>query len=273
MYAGVDIGGTKTLVAALDDNGVILDKIRFETPKNYDFWVHELRFAAHKLGPRDFRAAGVGAPGTIDHKNGRGLWFSNLPWQNVPLHTDVEKALRCPVIVENDARMAALSEAMLVRGEYDKVLYITVSTGIGFALVVHQKLDEALSERGGSDMMVEFHGKLMPWESFASGRAIVKRYGKQAKDIKDAKTWKAIARDLMPGLLTLVAITEPEIVVFGGSVGHYFGHYGEYLHEQLAATHLPVKPLPVLQAAKRPDDAVLYGCYDLAKETFSAHAH
>lgn len=277
MYAGIDIGGTKTLVAALDDNGVILDKIRFETPKNYDFWVHELRFAVHKLahnGYHDFKAAGVGAPGKIDHENGRVLWFGNLPWKNVPIHDDVEKVLHCPVVVENDAKMAALSEAMMVKDKHSRVLYVTVSTGIGFGLVVDQHLDDALSDRGGTDLMVEHRGKLTPWEGFASGHAIVERYGKPAHDIKDARTWKAISRDLVPGLLELIAVTDPEIIVFGGSVGVYFDRFGKILSEELKETHLPVKPFPILAGAKRPEEAVLYGCYDLAKEVFGhTHAH
>jgi predicted NBD/HSP70 family sugar kinase len=273
MYAGVDIGGTKTLVAALDDNGVILEKVRFETPKSYDNWVHELRFAAHKLSAHDFKAAGVGAPGKVDYKNDRVLWFGNLPWKNVPIHDDVGKALKCPVVVENDAKMAALSEAMMVKDTYDKVLYVTISTGIGFGLVVDQRIDQSLSDRGGTDILVPFKGKMTPWESFASGHAIVERYGKRAEDIKDAATWRAIARDLIPGLLELIAVTDPEIILFGGSVGHYFERYAKYLREDLKKAHLPVKPLPVLAEAKRPEDAVLYGCYDLAKQTFRKVPH
>ncbi|MDB5181580.1 MAG: hypothetical protein JWP13_343 [Candidatus Saccharibacteria bacterium] len=222
MYASVDIGGTKTLVASLDDNGVITEKIRFETPKNYDFFLHELRFAVHKLAEKEFRAAGVGAPGLIDRTHGRGVALGNLPWKNVPIQHDVERILKCPVVIDNDAKLAALSEAMMVKDKYSKVLYVTVSTGIGYGLVVDRKIDDAIGDSGGRGMLAMHHGKLVPWESFASGHAIVERYGKRAEDIHDKKTWQSIVRDLKPGLVELMAITEPEVIIIGGSVGTYF---------------------------------------------------
>lgn len=271
MYAGIDIGGTKTLVASLDDNGVIIQKIRFETPKNYDIFLHELRFAHHKLDVKDFHAAGVGIPGVLDRVHGRAISLGNLPWRNVPIHDDVEKVFRCPIVINNDAKLAALSEAMLVKDKFAKVLYVTVSTGIGYGLVVDQKIDDAVGDSGGRGMLASWHGKLVPWESFASGRAIVERYGKRAEDIHDKKTWQAIVRDLKPGLLELIAITEPDLIVIGGSVGVFFERYGKMLRQELKKYETPLVPLPHLQEAKRPEEAVLFGCYDLAKSIYGAH--
>jgi predicted NBD/HSP70 family sugar kinase len=274
MYAGVDIGGTKTLLAALDDSGVITQKIRFETPKDYDLFVLSLKRAAKELGTIEFHAGGVGMPGKVD-EHGRGVWFGNLDWHNVPVHDDIEKILHCPIVAENDAKMAALSEAMLLKDTYRKVLYVTVSTGIGYGLVVDQKIDDALSDRGGKDILVEHQGKLTPWESFASGHAIVERYGKKAQDITDEKTWRAIVRDICRGLIELLAITEPDAVVFGGSVGVYFDRYGKLMREELQKYKTPLVGLPALLGAQRPEEAVLFGCFDLAKQTYGGtrHAH
>lgn len=275
MYAGVDIGGTKTLVATLDDNGVITEKIRFETPANYEYFLHELRFAVHKLEAEEFHAGAVGAPGKIDRIHGRGLRFGNLPWKNVPLHDDIERILHCPIVVENDAKLAALSEYMMVKDEFSKVLYVTISTGIGYGLVENGEIDTSMADLGGSTILVEHKGKLVVWESFASGHAIAERYGKMAQDIKDEKTWRAIVRDLKPGLLELIAVSEPEVIVFGGSVGTYFNRYKKLLHEELHKYKTPLLKLPELRAAARPEEAVLFGCYDLAKHVYgkAAHAH
>jgi predicted NBD/HSP70 family sugar kinase len=269
MYAGVDIGGTKTLVASLDNNGVITQKIRFETPKTYLAFIKQFKLAVQQLKVTDFVAGGVGAPGKIDRRDGSGIWFGNLSWKNVPLDHDIEQILECPIIVENDAKMAALSEAMMLKHTYNKVLYVTVSTGIGYGLVVNRTIDSAIGDGGGRKMLVEHHGKLVPWESFASGRAIVARYGKRAEDIHDQKTWRLIVKDLKPGLLQLIAIAEPEVIVIGGSVGTYFDRYGKLLTEELAAYKTPLVSLPDFCAAARPEEAVLFGCYDLAKATFS----
>lgn len=269
MYAGVDIGGTKTLIAALDDNGVILEKHRFETPKTYEEFLIQFQETAMGLEHYDFKAGGIGAPGKIDRERGSGIIFPNLvEWHNVPIDHDIEKILRCPMILENDAKMAALSEAMLLKHDYDKVLYVTVSTGIGYGLVSGRKITTSMADLGGATLIVEHHGKLVPWESFASGRAIVERYGKKAQDITDEKTWRAIVRDLRVGLLELIAVTEPEVIVFGGSVGTYFDRWGKLLEEELEKYRTPLINLPKLMGAQRAEEAVLFGCYDLAKVTF-----
>lgn len=271
MYAGVDIGGTKTLVASIDDHGVITQKIRFETPKNYEFFLHELKFAHHKLTEKDFVAAGVGVPGRIDRDRGRAINFGNLPWKNVPIHHDIERIFRCPIVVDNDAKMAALSEAMLLRKKYARVLYVTVSTGIGYGLVVDGRLDDSIGDAGGRALLVEHQGKLVPWESFASGHAIVDRYGKRAEDIHDEATWGRIVRDLKPGFVELIAVTEPEVIVIGGSVGTYFDRYGKLLKAELKKTHIPLIPLPDFTGAQRAEEAVLFGCYDLARQTYGSN--
>jgi predicted NBD/HSP70 family sugar kinase len=274
MYAGVDIGGTKTLVASIDDHGAITEKIRFETPKKYDFFIHELRFAAHKLGHDDYEAAGVGFPATImDHEHGIGITFGNLPWKKAHILEDVEKVFHCPTVAENDAKMAALSEAMLIKSKYSRVLYITVSTGIGIGWVVDQQIDDSVGDGGGRAFLLEHHGKYTPWEQFASGRAIVARYGKRAEEIHDVHTWKLICRDLAVGLLDLIALLQPEVIVFGGSVGTYFDRYGKLLKAELKKYETPHLLIPVLRQAARPEEAVLFGCYDLARQTFKREIH
>jgi predicted NBD/HSP70 family sugar kinase len=269
MYAGIDIGGSKTLVASLDDNGVILEKVKFPTPKSYDDFLSKLASSVQSLEHRDFRAAGVGAPAThLDRRNGIGISFGNLPWKRVPLLHDAEKLLGCPVALENDAKVAALSEAMMVKDEFQKVLYVTVSTGIGIGLVINRVIDTSVGDGGGRLMELEYKGKLTPWENFASGRAIVERYGKKAQDITDASTWRSIARDLATGLVELIALFQPEVIIFGGSVGTYFDRFGAALQAELNHHRTPLIDMPQLRGAARPELAVVYGCYDLAVQHF-----
>lgn len=268
MYAGIDIGGSKTLAASLDDHGVILQQIRFETPKLYSNFLLQLADAFSQINAKDFLAGGVGAPGSIDRAHGRGISFGNLGWRDIPLVADIEHTLHCPVVIENDAKLAALSEAMLVKDSYSKVLYVTVSTGIGMGLVVNGIIDTAFGDGGGRTMLVERGDKLVPWESFASGHAIVERFGKMAKDIDDRKTWEIIARDLTTGFLELIALTQPDIVIIGGSIGTHFKKYGALLTADLKKYETPLFTIPPIIGAGRPEEAVVYGCYDLAVATF-----
>lgn len=271
MYLGVDIGGTKTLVGVLDNNGVITERSRFSTPASYNDFLDKLRKSLASFHVQDFHAAGVALPGRLNRKQGVGIRLGNLEWENIHIQADSEKILKCPVVVENDAKLGGLSEAMLLKDKYRKVLYVTISTGIGTALIVDQKIDTALGDSGGRSLLLEYRGNQVPWEDFASGRAIVERFGKLAKDIEDAKTWRIIAHDISKGLIELIALTEPEVIVIGGSVGVYFRRYYKPLTKELERYHLPLITLPPIMAAQRPEEAVLYGCYDLAHEIYGTH--
>lgn len=98
------------------------------------------------------------------------------------------------------------------------------------------------------------------WQDFASGTALVKHFDKFAKDLND-KEWPWVVDGLCVGLAALVPAFQPQVIVFGGSVGNYFDRYGALLTERLRKT-LPVFiPLPVLKQALHPSEAVIYGCY------------
>lgn len=272
MYVGVDIGGTKTLVAVLDEHGVIVDEQRFETDKNYTDFLEDIKKAITKLKTQEFAGGAAGVPGSLNRELGTAIKLGNLPWQNVPIQKDLEDIFKCPIAIENDAKLGALSEAMLLKDQYNKVLYITISTGIGIGLVVHGLIDANLGDAGGKTIMLEHDGKIVDWEEFASGRAIVARYGKRAEDITDPEVWKMIASDLAKGFIHLVAIIEPEVIVIGGGVGTYFERYGDFLKDDIQRYKMPVVKLPEFIKAQRPEQAVVYGCYDLAKQKFP-HAY
>ncbi len=270
MYAGIDIGGTKTLLAVLSDEGVIVEQLKFPTPLNYEDFLSELKLHVSDLQHKDFKAAGLAIPAPVmDRENGIGKSYGNLPWHNTPIQSDVMHILKCPVAMDNDAKLAALSEAMLLKDQFTRVLYVTVSTGIGYGLVIKGVVDENIGDGGGKTILLEHNGKMVPWEEFASGHAIVERYGKMAKDITDEETWRSISDDLAKGLIELIAITEPEVIVFGGSVGNYFERFNQYLEEAIKSYSVPLIKSPKLIKAQRPEEAVVYGCYDIAKQKFT----
>jgi predicted NBD/HSP70 family sugar kinase len=271
MYLGIDIGGTKTLVASIDNEGVLEERHKFHTPQSYDEFLKELAAAVDELSTKKFIAAGVAAPGKLDREHGIAIAFGNLPWTNVPLKHDVEQLIDCPVVIENDAKLAGLSEAMLLK-EHQKVLYVTVSTGIGTGFIVDQKIDPTMEDSEGGQMLLQHGGKLEAWEDFASGRAIVKRFGKRASDIHDKETWQIIAHDIALGLIDLIALMQPDIIVLGGGVGAHFDRFKDYLHEYLDEYQNPLFTVPIIKEAARPALAVLYGCYDLARQVYGKAA-
>jgi glucokinase len=269
MYLGIDVGGTKTLVAVLDGRGVITEQTKFPTPTSYADWRDQLADIVDNFSTKKYIACGVGVPGRVDRKHGVGLNMGNLPWHDVPIERDLQKLLDCPVVVENDANLAGLSEAMLVK-RYSRVLYVTISTGIGTGLIVDRVIDPSYADSEGGQMVLEHNGKMETWEDFASGQAIVARYGKRASDISDPTAWRAICHDIALGLIDLIAVLQPQVVILGGGVGTHYDKYKKYLAEALAPYETPLVPIPHIQKAERPEEAVVFGCYDLAKSKYGS---
>jgi glucokinase len=272
MYLGVDIGGTKTLVAVFETDGTLKTSQKFPTPTDYQAFLTQLDETVTALQAGSFAAAAVAMPGAISEDGSIGLAFGNLPWTHVTLQADCQKLFGCPVLIENDAKLAGLSEANLVRKEFKKVLYVTISTGIGYSLIINGVIDQNIADGGGRTMLFERDGKLVPWESFASGKAIVERYGKRAADIDDPDCWQIMSQDFAVGLIDLIAILQPEVIIVGGGVGSHFKKFEKPLKKILSSLATPLMPIPVIRQAQNAEEAVIYGCYDLLKEKYGSAA-
>lgn len=266
MYGAVDIGGTKTLLAVFDDSGALVEQIKFPTPEIYEDFIKELAATVDKLATKDFQAIGVAAPGKIDHQQGSLIAGGNLKWQKAPLHGDIEHIFLAPVFVENDAKAAALSEARLAGPEYKKVVYITISTGIGVGICVNGEIDSTLHDSEIGLMKVEYKGEMVSWESIASGNALVKMYGKRASEQEDPGVWAEMAHNMAKGLVAIIAMVQPDLIVFGGGAGNYFERFSEPLAAELKKYENPLAPTPPMRKAVHPEEAVVYGCYELAKQ-------
>lgn len=265
MYAAVDIGGTKTLVAVFNGDGQIIEQVKFPTPKDYPDFVSELAMNVDKLSTKKFLSLGIAMPGKVNRELGIGVRFGNLDWENVPILKDAENVFNTSGAIENDAKTAALSEARLLGSTYSKVVYVTVSTGIGIGLVENGEIDQSIGDGGGHSMYIEYEGQKTTWEDLASGSAIVKTYGKRASDIDDPEAWETISRKIAAGLIDVIALLQPEVVIIGGGVGTHFAKFEAPLNAALKSYEDSMTDLPKIVQAQHPEEAVIYGCYELAR--------
>lgn len=272
MYLAVDVGGTKTLVAVLDESANIVEQNKFSTPKDYDEFIAELDKSVASLTTNALSSCVVGVPGLLERDKGVVLALGNLPWQNKPIKADITKIIGgLPVIIENDARLAGLSEARLINETYKKVLFLTVSTGIGGALIDNGQIVTALQDTEMGKMPLLFDGQMQPWEEFAGGRSIVTRLGKRADDITNPEDWRKVADGIAYGLGVLCSILQPEAVVLGGPVGAHADKFSADLSSILnGRLHSVVRRPKAILAAQRPSEAVVYGCYDLARQVYGS---
>lgn len=266
MYAAIDIGGTKTLVAVFDKDKNITEQHKFPTNPDYELFKIDLAKTVAELSTSDFLRAVVAVPGMVDRKHGVGLHFGNLPWQHVHIQKDVEQIFGCPVLIENDANLAGLGEAVELENPKQEVLYITVSTGIGGGFVTNGKIDPKFEDAEIGHMKLEYQGQLQEWEHFASGSAIYKKYGKKASEIDDPQAWYVISRNLALGLINVIATMTPDIIIIGGGVGSHFEKFEARLKENLKIYETPLLNMPEIVKAKHPEEAVLFGCYEFAKQ-------
>jgi len=266
-YLAIAVGGTKTLLAVFSEKGELIFSQKFPTEKNYEKFLKNLKAEIDKLAVNyRFIACCCALPGKIDRQLGLGEHFGNLPWQNVPAQKDLADILHMPVFIENDANLAGVSEAKLVNEAHKTVMYLTISTGIKSGITVDGILVPELADNEPGQMVLEHEGKLQKWEDFASGRALVSRFGKKASEQEDPAVWAAFAHDVALGIEALAAVVQPGIIIIGGSVGNYLEKFLQPLQAELKAMQNDMVEAPPITKAKRPEEAVIYGCYEFIRQ-------
>jgi len=112
LTLGVDIGGTKVLGGVVDVDGTVLAQARRETPADDTTRTLEriVEVIAELTAVYEVEAIGIGAAGWIDAKRSTVLFAPNLAWRNEPLREEVARHVSVPVVVENDANVAAWAE-------------------------------------------------------------------------------------------------------------------------------------------------------------------
>jgi glucokinase len=98
-----------------------------------------------------FLGAGIGVPGLIDLQTGMMRRAVNLPgWENYPARAEIERRLSARVVLENDARVAALGEQWLgVARGVPNMAMLTLGTGIGGGIVLGEKIWHGMNGMAG----------------------------------------------------------------------------------------------------------------------------
>lgn len=168
--AGVDIGGTKILTVIADSEGRGLAEHRMPTPSDegpqatVEAVVASLNTALAQANIQRQALSGIGlaAAGALDLVHGIVTTSPNLPlWHNVPLAQMVQERLGVPCFLENDASAAALGECVFGAGRnYQHMIFLTVSTGVGGGIIIDRKLYRGASGSAGEigHMIIEANG-------------------------------------------------------------------------------------------------------------------
>jgi glucokinase len=240
----IDIGGTNTRVALVDENKNIVDRSQFPTnPTNPQ---ETLGSIAAIINAYDYNIVGVGmsCPGPLDLIHGMVLTPPNLRdgWHNLKVADELRKHCNLPVYLDNDANLAALAEAVIGEGkDYRYVQFLTISTGVGAGFVVDKKIylgSHGFANEVANCIMVQdgpSHGNIIAGgiEAISSGTAITTRAKNAGLNVRHAgdvsvmaEEGNATAKEIMSDaknylanfIAFIYAFADPEIVILGGSV-------------------------------------------------------
>ena len=270
MVIAIDTGGTKTLLAGFSKEGKLLKSFEFQTPKSQQKYLEIIEKVIKKefseqLKSGEIQAISCAEPGIIE--NGIILWAKNLRWQNFNVKAELSKIFsNIKILVENDANLAGLFESKKFKNKAQNILYVTLSTGIGSGIITDGKINQGLKNSEIGRIPIEFDGRVREWEEFASARAIFNVYGKYASEISKPRQWQNIADRISRGFLVIIPVIQPELIIIGGSLGENFKKFDLFL-EQIVRENLPEGiSCPKIVQAQKPREAVIYGCFESAKE-------
>jgi fructokinase len=250
---GVDFGGTKIEVAALEDDGRVVARRRTRNPGHYEAAVAAVRdlvtWAEAEAGAPG-APVGVALPGSISPVS-RRVRNANSTWLNGrPFDADLGAALGRPVKTANDANCFALSEARDGAGAGERVVFgVIIGTGCGGGVVVDGTLIV-----GANGVAGEWGHTPLPWqtaaerdpplcwcgrsgclETWISGTGLARHYGADTGErltseaiIARAREGHAPAREaferyvdrLGRGLAVICDILDPDVIVLGGGLSN-----------------------------------------------------
>ena len=243
--AGIDIGGAKIAVLIVDADGAVLGRAtHVSSVGDQDGAVPAIAaaldaaLATASLSRDDLIAVGVGVPGRVDPERGHVTLAVNLGWTDLALKHGLEAVIGRPVVIENDARAAAIGLHRRGHETTDDLAYLAVGTGIAAGVILDGRLHRgarglageighAVVDPNGPRCACGQHGCL---EALVSGPSIARRanaaspqevYAAAVAGDPDALDLvEDVGRLLAWAIHTLVMAYDVERVVVGGGVSH-----------------------------------------------------
>ena len=297
MKIGIDLGGSHIAIGVVDNKGKILEKVEKRITKaeknNIKKVIEEyiIEKTSNFLQQYKITEMGIAIPGTV--KNEIVVKSVNLGLKNYEIVKNLQEKIHLPIKIRNDAKCATLAENTYgALKSYDRSIFLTLGTGIGGAVVIHNELLDT-GELPGCEfghMLIERNGKLCRcgkkgcWETYASMKAFKdnlreilnldeKTSGKELLDmlrkidksnpkyIQINKLIEQYIEYLSIGISNLVNIFEPEAIGIGGSFVFYEEIFLEKLKEKLLKDNLLFNERKeiVIQTAILDNDAGIIG--------------
>jgi glucokinase len=256
---GIDLGGTFIKYAIVSDEGKFFheEKIPSNADKSADAVISQLELAiksciSYAAEDRiSLAGIGIGTPGIVDNSERIIIGGADniVGWTNIPLADILEAKFHLAVKINNDANLMGFGEqASGAAKDCSDVLFITVGTGIGGAIIIDGKLYGGYQNRGTELGHIPFVldgkpcscGSVGCWEAYASTSAMIACFEQKSKEqgmrydeeidgkliVSLYKENHSLAKEIIEeeckylgrGIAALVNIFSPQRVVIGGGI-------------------------------------------------------
>ncbi len=280
LRLGIDLGGSKIEIVALDADGRELLRRRVATPQG-DYRATLATVAAlveaaeEELGERG--SVGLGMPGAESRVSGLIKNANSTCLIGQPLKRDLETLLRRQVRLANDANCFALSEAVDGAAAGAEIVFgVILGTGCGAGVVVHERVLTGANaiagewghnplpwpqdhERPGPACYCGRHGCLETWLSGPglardhlaatgielSAEEIAARA--EAGDAACAATLERHEDRLARGLAQVINVLDPDVIVLGGGlskIGRLYANVPRLWTRHVFSDHVATRLLP-----------------------------
>jgi len=227
----LEAGGTKMVMAVLDESGKVLERTSIPTrtpeetmPEIID-WFRE----------KEVDSVGVASFGPVDLRKdsptyGHILETPKLPWRYFDIFGTLQRALQVPMALDTDVNASAIGEHTWgAAKDVSSCVYITVGTGIGTGIIIDGKpLHGALHSEGGHILLRKIPGDdfsgICPnhgdcFEGLCSGPALEARYGVPAYELVDRpEVWELESTYIAQAIADYLCVLAPEKIILGGGV-------------------------------------------------------
>jgi predicted NBD/HSP70 family sugar kinase len=277
VVIGLDIGGTKIMVAAADRDGTLLRRARMATSTSLEEDLANIdNMIAEVAANDDIMGIGAAIGGPLDWEQGIVSPLHQPAWRNIPLKTIMEAKWNCPLYVDVDTNVAAVGEYRWGGISASRFLYLTLSTGMGGGFLVDGKIyrgqdgahpevgHQSIHFRSANPSAVQCEcGAPDCLEALISGNGIRRIYGKPAQALRPEE-WDEVAYNLGQGLRNLATLYAPDLIRIGGGVAVGGGENFIRTAQEVMERHLKLVPPPQVALSELGYDTALRGAIAMA---------
>lgn len=259
LAVSIDLGGTYIKFGLVNLEGEIIWQSKVATPADSrENVLDQLVDCVNKARTiKDPKCIGIGTPGLVDFK--KGIVINGAPqlncWNDLALSDIISERTGLPVFVDNDANLMGLGEYRFGNNkELENLVFLTIGTGIGGAIIMNGELCRGGFFAGGEFGLIPYNrlGKSGFWEEFGSTKAMVIDYCRRKGVLEDEeingkfifKNAEEGDKDALAaieehtdilgfGIAGLLSSLNPEKVIIGGGISESGENYLRSINERV----------------------------------------